>query len=333
MIRHPTGCLRTAATTVLQTTHPLVLAPMGGVAGGALAAAVSDAGGLGMIGTGSADAAWVAREFTVAAGSRVGCGLVTWRLAGEPGLLDLALDRGAAAILLTGGDVGPYAARVRDAGVPLICQVSTAREAARAIDEGADVVVAQGGEAGGHGTHRRSTLTLVPEICDLVALRGADVPVLAAGGVTDGRGLAAALMLGASGAVVGTRFAAAAEAVLYPREQERLVRADGDATLATTVYDRVRGVRWPPGYACRVLRSPFTTAWHGTDETLLLDPDLCAATRQYRHGVERGDSDVVAIPAGEGVGLVSRVETAATIVDVIIADTVAALEAHYPKPA
>ncbi len=189
---------RTPATSLLGITYPLVSAPMGAVSRGALAAAVSDAGGLGMLGAGHADAAWLAREFTTAADRRVGCGFITWRLKTEPALLDLALERGVAAIMLSYGDIAPFACRVRDAGIPLICQVSTVGEAARALDDGADLLVAQGSEAGGHGTHRRSTLTLVPEVCDLVSQRRTGTPVLAAGGVADGRGLAAAMMFGAA---------------------------------------------------------------------------------------------------------------------------------------
>ncbi len=322
--------LCTPATSLLGITYPLVSAPMGDVSGGALAAAVSDAGGLGMLGVGYADAAWLAKEFTTAAGRRVGCGFITWRLAREPALLDLALERGAAAIMLSYGDVGPLAARVRDAGIPLLCQVSTVGEAARALDDGADVLVAQGSEAGGHGTHRRSTLTLVPEVCDLVSQRRTGTPVLAAGGVADGRGLAAALMLGAAGALLGTRFLATSEALVCPRAQERIARATGDDTLTTTVYDQVRGVPWPTGYSSRVLASSFTTAWHGTDENLLLDQGLCEATRQYRSGADHEDLDVAAVTAGEAVGLVSRPEPAATVVDVVVAEALAALEAYSP---
>lgn len=318
--------LDTPATSALGVEHPVVQAPMGGVAGGALAAAVSRAGALGMIGIGYADAAWLNKQLTIASGSRVGCGFITWRLARDPGLLDIALDRGSAAIMLTCGDARPFAGRIGAAGIPMICQVSNTREAAEAIDAGADVLVAQGSEAGGHGTHDRSTMTLVPEVCDLVCRGGSSVPVLAAGGIADGRGLAAALMLGASGALVGTRFWATSEALVSPRAHERVARATGDDTLATTVYDQVRGVNWPSGYSSRVLRSSFTDAWHGSDSSVLLDRDLSEATRQYQAAVDADDVGTVAVTVGEAVGIIDRPESAATVVEMMLAEALAALK-------
>lgn len=328
--RAGSGSISTALTSRLGITHPLVSAPMSGVAGGALAAAVSDAGGLGMIGGGYASHAWLTKEFTTAADSRVGCGFVAWQLARDPDLLDLALERDPAAIMLSFGDIGPFAPRVKNSGIPLLCQVSSVREALRAIEDGADIVVAQGSEAGGHGRHRRSTMALVPEICDLVSCRRMDTPVLAAGGIGDGRGLAAALMLGAAGALVGTRFLATPEALVSPVVQERLARATGDDTLTTTVYDQVCGVTWPTGYSSRVLRSSFTAAWHGTDKNVLLDQQLCEAAQLYRLGAQHEDVDIVAVTAGEAVGVVSRPEAAATVVEVILAEAVAALEVGPP---
>lgn len=326
MIREDGAGLHTPANSVLGVEHPVVQAPMGGVAGGALAAAVSGAGALGMIGIGYADAEWLNKELTTASGSRVGCGFITWQLARNPGLLDIALERGSAAIMLTCGDARPFAGRIQEAGIPMICQVSNSREAAEAIDAGADVLVAQGSEAGGHGTHNRSTMTLVPEVCDLAGRRGSSAPVLAAGGIADGRGLAAALMLGASGALVGTRFWATPEAFVSPGAHERVARATGDDTLATTVYDQVRGVNWPSGYSSRVLRSSFTDAWHGSDSSLLLDQDLSEATRQYRAAVDADDVGTVAVTVGEAVGLIDRPEPAATVVELMLAEALAVLQ-------
>ena len=331
MIRGDGAGLHTPATSFLGVEHPVVQAPMGGVAGGALAAAVSGAGALGLIGVGYADAEWLNKELATASGSRVGCGFITWQLARNPGLLDIALERGSTAIMLTCGDARPFAGRIREAGIPLICQVSSSREAVEAIDAGADLLVAQGSEAGGHGTHSRSTMTLVPEVCDLVGRRGSSAPVLAAGGIADGRGIAAALMLGASGVVIGTRFWATPEALVSPRAQERAARATGDDTLATTVYDQVRGVNWPRGHSSRVLRSRFTEAWHGGDSPLL-DQDLSEATRQYQAAVDTDDYDTVAVTVGEAVGLIGRPESAATVVEVLLAESLSALRAGEPLP-
>lgn len=315
--------------SVLGTTVPIVLAPMGGVAGGALAAAVSRAGGLGMIGVGDAGADRLAAELRVAQGERVGCGFVTWCLDREPGRLDVALDHQVAAVMLTSGDVRRFAPRVHAAGVPLLCQVSGRDEAAEALGHGAEVLVAQGGEGGGHGTRLRSTLTLVPEICDLVRSRGYPVPVLAAGGVADGRGLAAVLALGADGAVVGTRFAATAEAAVSAAAHRRMARARGDDTVTTRVYDDVRGVNWPDGYSSRVLRSRFTDTWHGKGPGGVPVEHLHEATTQFVEGTRRDDPDTVAVTAGEAVGLVDRVESAGTVVQVMAAEARAVIESLH----
>lgn len=316
-------------TSMLGTTVPIVLAPMGGVAGGALAAAVSEAGGLGMIGVGYADTDWLRAEFRTAAGARVGCGFITWRLEQQPDQLDVALENQVAAVMLSFGDVGRFAGRIHDAQVPLVCQVSSRDEAKRVLDHGAHVLIAQGGEGGGHGTRRRSTLTLVPELCDLVHEHGVAVPVLAAGGIGDGRGLAAALVLGASGVVVGTRFAATAESKVSPAALERMTRARGDDTLTTRVYDDVRGVDWPAGYTSRVLRSPFTEAWHRNGTGRVPAGEVDAATAEFRRGTQRDDPDTIVVTAGEAVGLFRRTESAATVVQVMAAEARSALDAVH----
>ena len=187
------------------------------VSGGRLAAAVTSAGGLGLIGGGYGDSEWLQREFDLAEGTRVGCGFITWSLARKPDLLDETLERQPATIMLSFGDLQPFADRIHAAGVPLIAQVQTLDHARQALDAGAEILVAQGGEAGGHGMSVRSTFTLVPDVVDLAAERSPETLVLAAGGVADGRGLAAALALGADGVLVGTRFWASPEALVSPR--------------------------------------------------------------------------------------------------------------------
>jgi nitronate monooxygenase len=200
-----TVSLNTRLTEFFGIEHPIVLAPMAMISGGRLAAAVTSAGGLGLIGGGYCDPEWLQREFDQADGTRVGCGFITWSLARTPRVVDEALAREPATIMLSFGDLRPSADRIRAAGVPLTAQVQNLDHARRALDAGADIIVAQGGEAGGHGMSARSTFTLVPEVVDLVAERSPETLVLAAGGVADGRGLAAALALGADGALVGTR--------------------------------------------------------------------------------------------------------------------------------
>ena len=202
--------MKTRLTEFFGIEHPIVSAPMAQISGGKLAAAVSAGGGLGLIGGGYGDSAWLQREFGLAGGARVGCGFITWSLARSPELLDETLDRRPIAVMLSFGDLQPFAERVHAAGLPVIAQAQTLEQARQALDAGAEIVVAQGGEAGGHGMTARSTFTLVPDVVDLAAERAPGTLVLAAGGVADGRGLAAALMLGADGVVVGTRFWASA---------------------------------------------------------------------------------------------------------------------------
>ncbi|MFC6085291.1 nitronate monooxygenase [Sphaerisporangium aureirubrum] len=174
--------LSTAFTKLLGVRHPIALAPMGGSAGGALAAAVSRGGGLGLVGGGAGDPDWLARELPIAAGAGEpwGVGFLTWAIGDEA--VERALEHGPRAVMLSFGDPGPFAARVRRAGAALIVQVTDLEEARRAVDVGADVIVAQGSESGGHGARRgRSTLPFVPVVADLAA----PVPVPAAGGIAD----------------------------------------------------------------------------------------------------------------------------------------------------
>ncbi|HEU4361877.1 MAG TPA: nitronate monooxygenase family protein [Mycobacterium sp.] len=304
--------ISTAATELLGIENPIVSAPMAAVAGGRLAAAVSRAGGLGLIGGGYGDEAWLRSEFEAAAGARVGCGFITWSLARCRQLLDLALTYRPAAVMLSFGDPAPFAETVRSAGARLICQVHNIDQADHALQIGADLLVAQGSEAGGHGYGHRGTLTLVPEIVDLVARRGAAVPVLAAGGIADGRGLAAALMLGAAGVLCGTRFYAASEALTTPEACDVVAAAGGDATCRTDVYDIVRGYRWPDGHAMRVLRNAFTDRWHGAESDLRADGERVAA--QYRQAVADRDYRIASVIAGQAVGLIHAAAPAGEIV-------------------
>ena len=190
--------IATRLTERLRIKHPILLAPMDIVADGKLAATVSRAGGLGIIGGGYGDEAWLAREMDAAGDARVGVGFITWSMAKRPRLLDLVLERKPVAVMLSFGDVRPHADKIKRAGAKLICQVQMLAQVKDAAARGADILVAQGAEAGGHGI-ARSTFPFVPAVADTVP----DIPVVAAGGIADGRGLAAALMLGADGVLVG----------------------------------------------------------------------------------------------------------------------------------
>ncbi|GAB3033020.1 NAD(P)H-dependent flavin oxidoreductase [Mycobacterium bourgelatii] len=310
--------MKTRLTETLGIELPVLLAPMAMISGGRLAAEVTRAGGLGLIGAGYGDAKWLQREVDLAEGARVGVGFITWSLAQNPGLLDTALARRPAAVMLSFGDLEPFASPIRAAGVPLIAQVQTLDQAGRALDAGADILVAQGGEAGGHGMGGRSTFTFVPDLADYVAARSAETPVVAAGGVADGRGVAAALVLGADGVLVGTRLWASSEALVSPVAQRRGIAASGDDTLRTRVYDVARQLDWPDEYDVRALRNSFLETWHGHDAEL-------AAQRQevigrYEKAVAAEDFNVAAVLVGEAVGLVHDVRPAAELVREMVRD-------------
>lgn len=315
--------LRTRLTEAFGIRHPIVLAPMDPASGGALAAAVSAAGGLGLIGGGYGNRELLKSEFAKAGNQRVGCGFITWSMAKDPVLLDMALAHRPAAMMLSFADPAPFAAKIRAAGVPMICQVHNLEHARRALDAGADVLVAQGTDAGGHGLTTRGTVTLVPSVVDMVARERPEVLVLAAGGIADGRGIAAALMLGADGALLGTRFWATQEALIHPSAKARILAATGDETVRTSVYDIVRNRAWPAEYTGRLMRNRFIETWHGREGELR---GLAAEEREKVEAADRtGDHDVSNVTVGEAIGLVRDLPPAGALVERLAAETEAQL--------
>ncbi len=299
---------------MLSIEHPIVSAPMAFAAGGRMAAAVSSAGGLGLIGGGYGDAEWLEREFAEARNARIGCGFITWSLAKRPQLLDLVLAHAPVAIMLSFGPPMPFAGRIKDAGAKLICQIQCMEHAREAVAVGADIVVAQGAEAGGHGQNR-ATLTLVPEVADYLAGSAPATVLLAAGGIADGRGLAAALMLGADGILMGSRFWASSEALVDSAFQKVALSADGDATLRTTVVDIVRRLEWPAPFTARVMKTRFVQEWHGREAELakVLDREM----QRYVKAMQQADPDNTAVWVGESTGLLQEVRPAGDLVQKI----------------
>ncbi|GAA6187433.1 nitronate monooxygenase [Litorivita sp. NS0012-18] len=322
--------MKTRLTDAFGLKWPIVSAPMAGAAGGALAGAVSGAGGLGLIGGGYGDADWIDAEFARAgaagaAGAPVGCGMITWRL--DEALLERILAQTPRAVFLSFGDVAAYAPRIHAAGVPLIAQVQDMEAARAAVDAGAQVIVAQGSEAGGHGASR-ATMTLVPEVADFLAAQSPDTLLLAAGGIADGRGLAAALMLGADGAVVGSRLWAAAEALVPEGLHRAATAATGDATLRTRVPDVARGMDWPRPFNIRVMRSAGTENWHGAPEQMS-EADRAA----WRAAMAAGDARMATPIVGEAVGLIGDIRPAAQIVAQIGEEAARLLRGGWAKGA
>jgi nitronate monooxygenase len=295
--------LATRITERLHLSVPILSAPMAGIAGGALAAAVSHAGGLGLIGGGYGDRGWLEREFDIAGDTAVGVGFITWALDRNPDLLALAIERRPRAIMLSFGGIRAHASRVARAGIPLLAQVQTVAEARKALVDGASIIVAQGTEAGGHGG-RRATLALVPEVVDVVG----DVPVVAAGGIADGRGIAAALMLGASGVLCGTVFYTATESLAHPNAKAVAIAASGDDTVKGDLFDRVRGLDWPSQWTIRTLRNRFHDNWTGNPDQF--GENLADIRRGFVEAQARGDTSIAPVIVGEAIGLVARSEPA-----------------------
>ncbi len=312
--------IRTALTEKFGLEYPIVSAPMGSVAGGRLAAAVSNAGALGLIGGGYGDSEWLRSELSTVRSKTTrpwGVGLITWHATQE--ILELALSYEPHTFMLSFGDPRPFVPAIKEAGCTLICQVQDVEDGRAAKAAGADIIVAQGTEAGGHGADQ-STLPLVPAVVDAVA----PTPVLAAGGIADGRGLAAALMLGAQGALMGTRFYATTEALGHESAKEHIVAAKGRDTERTRVFDVVRQHAWPQPYTGRAIRNPFMEHWEGREDDLGVALDEVISG--FQAAVRNADFDTAMIWAGEGVDLISDVAPAGELVRRIGAETEARLQ-------
>lgn len=310
--------LSTRLTSLLGIRHPVLLAPMDLISDARLAGEVSRAGGLGLIGGGYGDEAWLRRELQAVGPTRVGVGFITWSMAQRPHLLDLALEHNPSAVMLSFGEVRPHADRIKGSGAKLICQVQTLGQAREAVASGADILVAQGTEAGGHGA-TRGTMALVPAVVDAAP----EIPVVAAGGIADGRGLAAALMLGADGVLLGTRFYASLEAAGHPKAKQRILDADGDSTVRSILFDIARRNVWPAPYTGRVLKNQFSERWRGREGELLQHQANEAA--RYAEARSAGDFDTAAVIAGEAVDLIADLPPAAEIVERIVKDASARL--------
>jgi nitronate monooxygenase len=301
--------LRTSLTDRFSLGCPIVGAPMAGVAGGRLAAAISAGGGLGMIGIGgaaTAEAITAEAAIARAPGRPFGIGLMAWVLEGRPDQFDAAVGAGPALVSVSFGDYAPWVSRLHEAGIAAATQVGDAESARIAAARGVDFVVARGAEAGGHGHDRVATLPLLQAVLDAV-----DVPVLAAGGIVTPRGLAAVLAAGAAGAWAGTAFLACTEAASSVAARQRVMAASETGTVYTRLFDIALGVPWPPEFGGRALANEFSRLWAGREDELAADERAQAEATAAR---ERGDFDTAVIYAGQGVGLVTGEQSAADVV-------------------
>ena len=296
--------IRTRFTQLFGIEHPVMSAPMAMHSGGTLAAAVTSAGGMGSFGGihASGGPEWVREQCALVRAQTdkpYAVGFITPFLAAFEAHLDAAIAERPAAIALSFADPGPWASRVKGADIPLICQVQTLAHADDAMAAGADVLVTQGTEAGGH-TGTMGTLPLLAA----VSARYPDVPLLAAGGIGDGASLAGALIAGADGAWLGSAFLATPDAIeVDDALKEAIVASDGADTVFTRAYDIASGLPWPSWIGARVKRDAFTDAWTDREAELRSNP-VRADTEPLYFG--QSAASVTAIrPAGEVVREIS----------------------------
>ncbi len=302
--------LHTYLTTSWHLRYPIIGAPMAYVGRGRLAHAVSQAGGLGMIGIGSTESVdFLAREAAIARGTdqmRFGIGLHAWAIERRPDLLDAAIEAHPFLISISFGSPAPYVERLHQHGIVLATQVNTRAEAMQAARDGVDLIVAQGTEAGGHVTGQVSTLPLLQAVLDAV-----QVPVVVAGGFASPRGVAAALAAGAEGVWVGTALLASPECENTEQARARIVQAQETDTILTRAFDVAQGLAWPPQYPGRALRNRFTDRWHAHIDEL---PQANEARQQLAAAIASKNYDLASIYAGQAVGLVTRQQSAGEVI-------------------
>lgn len=301
---------------------PIVNAPMGGVAGGRLATAVTAAGGLGMVGMGSDGSRELLRDQLRHVRGKFGIGLVDWVIRTQEGLLEDALAAGPALLSVSFGADWSWVAKAHDAGILTVTQVYDGLGARRAVDAGVDILVARGSEGGGHGEVKLATLPLLDDVLDAVT-----VPVLAGGGIASARSLAAVLAAGASGAWVGTRLAACPEALTGDGSRRALIAARATDTALTRAFDVARGLPWPAKFPSRVLANDFVTRWTGHEEALDVSAcdELAAATAA-------DDRRVAPVDAGEGVGMIRDDASVAEVIEQMCAGAERLLTAWTQRP-
>jgi NAD(P)H-dependent flavin oxidoreductase YrpB (nitropropane dioxygenase family) len=324
--------METALCERLGIELPIIQAPMGGAAGPPLAAAVSNAGGLGMLVPWRADLATVRQQIRATRALTAKPFGVNLNLEfPQAERLEACLDEGVRIISFFWKDPAALVPRAKAAQAAVLHTVASAADARRAVDGGVDIIVAQGWEAGGHVRGTVATLPLIPAVVDAVA----PVPVVAAGGIADGRGLAAVLALGAAGAWIGTRFLTSREVAIHPRYRELLLRAsENDTVFVENLFD----ITWPNA-PHRVLRNKTFDAWAaagypppgqrpGEGDVIATSQSAGPIVRYrcYTPGADmEGDIDAMPHWAGQSVGLVSKLQPAGDIVREIADDAAAIL--------
>ena len=296
--------ISTKLTSALGIQHPIVLAPMGNVAGGQLAASVSNAGGLGMIGVGYGDLDWLKIELEKVKSSTSrpwGVGFITWSLTDD--VFDFVMEYSPKVVMMSFGDISPWVDKIKAHNITLICQVQSLAEALEVKNKGADFIVTQGSEAGGHGKSQRSTLSLTKRVIDHLP----NTPVIAAGGAS-----------------IGSRFYASTESMADNTLKNKMVESRGDDTQRTQVFDIIREIPWPPEYTGRALKNVFTTKWH--DNETELKRQLHQHQAKFFSEQQSNNLDSAIIWAGECIDSIHAIQSAETIINEMVTHAKHSLE-------
>lgn len=309
--------IHTRICDILEIRHPIVLGGMGSATSPRLVAAVSNAGGFGTLGTSTLRSEQItaaAKEIRAATDRPFGINHLLFRMSDENYAATLAARPSAIAFAWARPeqDLRSIFARAHDAGAKVMYMASTAPEALRAAQAGADVLIAQGSEGGGH-VGWMATIVIVPMVVSAVA----PVPVLAAGGIADGRGLVAALALGAEGALLGTRFLATPEAPIHENFKQAIVASDGHDTMLTELHDIASGIVWP-GAMARVQRNAVIERWAGREWAVR--QNQASIAREISDARKAGDADNTTLLFGQDAGLIDKITSAAEIVQAIAAE-------------
>jgi nitronate monooxygenase len=306
--------IQTRFTEMFGLDYPVMGAPMALHSGSRLAAAVSNAGGLGAFGgINRTGPEWVREQIQATrqeTGRPFAVGYITHLLPVLGPMFDVAVEERVPAIAFSFADPSPYVTRAKEAGARIICQVQSLERAREAVAAGADILVAQGNEAGGH----TGSMNLLPLLVNVIEAFP-DTPVLAAGGITSGRSLAAVLAAGADGAWLGTALLATEECEQISDDYKNaIVASDGEDTIYTSVFDWITSNMsgmppWPKGIGERVRREAFLDRWHGNDREL--EASLQQATEEYTAVRATGGP---ALLYGQGANRIDAIRPAAEVI-------------------
>ena len=320
--------IHTRICDLLGVRHPIVLGGMGTATTAPLVAAVSNAGGFGTLGTSAFNAVSLDAEIASIherTGQPFGINHLLFQISEDMFSVTLRARPAVAAFAWARKDqnLRDYFQRAHDAGCKIMYMANEVPEAVRAAEAGADVLVAQGTEAGGH-VGWMASLPLVPMMVKAVA----PLPVLSAGGIADGRGLAAALALGAEGALLGTRFMATPEAPIHANYKQAIIKTDGHDTVLTEIPDLATQRVWP-GAMSRAQRNKFIERWAGREWALR--QNAAEVGKQAAAARAAGDVENASLSFGQDAGLIDSVKSVREVIDEIVADAEKIIKDRLPS--